>query len=161
MLNRMRRLRSAKTKLVLKRWVLGIVIFQVVLVLIGVLAGFAVAANARLLRTDNGIYRLRVANTEAERELGLSGVAAMGDTKGMVFMFDEPNTACFWMKDMNFALDMIWLNADKQVIAVADRVAPRTYPRTYCPPTSASYVIELNAGQAKAANISVGKTLKF
>lgn len=145
----------------LKRWLTWVFALCAMLVLIGVLAGFAIYANARLLRTDAGTYRLRVANSAAERELGLSGVATMSDSKGMLFVFDKPDTACFWMKDMQFGLDMIWLNSDKQVIAVASDVLPRSYPRAYCPPSNATYVIELVAGQAEVAGIAVGKTLSF
>ncbi len=104
---------------------------------------------------------LEIASTDAAREKGLGGRKTMPDERGMVFVLSKPAATCFWMKDMLFPLDIIWVNTDKQVIYLASNVSPKTYPKSYCPSSSAKYVIELNAGQAQKLNINPGKMLSF
>lgn len=104
---------------------------------------------------------LEIASSSAAHEKGLGGRAHLAANKGMLFVFDKPAATCFWMKDMRFPLDIIWLNAAKQVTYVQPGVAPKTYPKTFCPKSPSSYVVELNAGQAQSLGISTGKTLSF
>jgi uncharacterized membrane protein (UPF0127 family) len=161
MLSRMPVADAAKTKLVLKKRHI-LYGFLVVLALGALLAptifyqppttSFEVAGQS---------ISLEIASSNAARERGLGGRAHVAANKGMLFVFDKPTATCFWMKDMRFPIDIIWLNAAKQVTYVQPSVAPRTYPKTFCPKSPASYVIELNAGQAQALGISTGKTLNF
>jgi uncharacterized membrane protein (UPF0127 family) len=106
-------------------------------------------------------YRLVEAQTAAEREKGLSGRKNLALNQGMLFVYQKPGTYCFWMKDMRFSIDMIWLGNSKQVLAVKPNVSPSTYPQSFCPVPNAKYVIELSAGQARAAGIAPGTVIKF
>lgn len=106
-------------------------------------------------------FMLDRADTAAQQEQGLSGRDSMARDAGMVFVFDQPGVQCFWMKDMHFPLDMLWLNASRQVVHVERDVAPGTYPKTFCPSVMAMYVIELNAGQTASAGIRPGDNLVF
>lgn len=118
--------------------------------------------NEKYLVAPNGItYTLQVASTPQALTKGLGGRASMPKHAGMIFIFAQPAIQCFWMKDMHFPLDMIWLNGHKQVVAVKEDVSPKTYPKMFCPAQFAQYVIELNAGQVKAAAIHTGQTLSF
>ncbi|HEV2403036.1 MAG TPA: DUF192 domain-containing protein [Candidatus Saccharimonadales bacterium] len=114
-----------------------------------------------VLRTGGQIYYLRQATTATEQAQGLGGRHAMPLYSGMLFIFPTASEQCFWMKDMHFPLDMIWLNSAKQVVYMQAAISPNTYPETFCPESPARYVIELNTGQAHAAHIIVGRTLKF
>ncbi len=105
--------------------------------------------------------RLDIAQSEAAREKGLGGRKNMTDDKGMLFVFDKPAVECFWMKDMQFSIDIIWLNTAKQVVHIEHNLSPETYPASYCPKLPAKYVVELNAGQAEKLGISPGDTLKL
>lgn len=105
-------------------------------------------------------YKLDIASTDAEREVGLGGRSDMPVNRGMIFVFDKPAVQCFWMKDMQFPLDIIWLDGLKRVVHIEADVSPQTYPEKFCPPEKARYVIELNAGQAAKSHITLGQTLK-
>jgi uncharacterized membrane protein (UPF0127 family) len=118
-------------------------------------------ASQKALNINDRHYSLQVVSTEAERAKGLGGRESMSADQGMLFVFDRPEAACFWMKDMRFSLDIMWLDAGKRVIHVARDVSPQTYPKSFCPPTPAKYVIELNAGEAAKSGITTGHTLKF
>src|SRR4051812_1798797 len=57
-----------------------------------------------------------LATTPTTREQGLSGRAALPENHGMLFVFDTPGVYPFWMKDMNFPIDMIWISNDMKVV---------------------------------------------
>jgi uncharacterized membrane protein (UPF0127 family) len=103
---------------------------------------------------------LEPAITPEERELGLSNRQELGDYKGMVFIFDRPANQCMWMKDMNFNLDIIWLNEKKEITKIEKNLSPQTFPTTYCADKT-KYVIELSEGQSDVLKLSVGQRLDF
>lgn len=108
-------------------------------------------------------YTLQVADTPELRAKGLGGTESLDRDGGMLFVFPKPTHACMWMKDMNYGLDMIWLDENKKVVSISANVQPSTYPdRNFCSQAKkASYVIELNAGEIEQSNIQLGQTLKF
>lgn len=111
------------------------------------------------LRVHGVVYHLDIAATDETRLRGLGGRSSMKDDQGMVFVFDQPKSECFWMKDMQFPLDIIWMDANKKVVYIEKNVVPGTYPKSFCPSENAKYVIELGAGQVARSHISVGQTL--
>jgi len=111
-------------------------------------------------RLDNCV-RLEKASTNSARTLGLSGRESMGEDEGMLFDFIRPAEYCMWMKDMNFSLDILWLSEQKEVVYMIEGVTPDTYPKSFCGPESARYVVEVNSGIVKAADLHVGQRLKF
>lgn len=111
-------------------------------------------------RLDNCV-QLEVATTNSARTLGLSGRKSMGKDRGMVFDFGVPSEYCMWMKDMNFSLDMLWLNDNKEIVYMIEGVSPDTYPKSFCGADTARYIVEVNSGIIKAADLHVGQRLKF
>ena len=112
------------------------------------------------VKTASKIYRLQIADSKDKQALGLGKRKTIGGD-GMIFPYAKPQRLCFWMKDMHFPIDMIWLGSDKQVLKVQADVSPDSYPRTtYCQDNTL-YVVELDAGQAKADGIAVGNTFEF
>lgn len=63
-------------------------------------------------------YKVEVACTEEDRIKGLQGRESLDKDKGMLFVFDEPDTIDFWMKDTKIPLDIIFINEDMEVISV-------------------------------------------
>jgi uncharacterized membrane protein (UPF0127 family) len=104
---------------------------------------------------------LLFARTPAEQELGLSQRASLPTDEGMLFIFDTPSKYAFWMKDMSFPIDMIWLDADFHIVYIAPDVSPLTYPHTFSPSAPSLYVLETNAGYASNNRLTVGETLDF
>lgn len=94
------------------------------------------------------------ARTAEARSKGLSGRESLADHSAMVFVFDAQAERCFWMKDMRFAIDIVWLDSKKHVTAVEKNIQPSTYPSNFC--HNGQYVVELKAGQADIASIRVG-----
>lgn len=52
----------------------------------------------------------------------------------------------FWMKDMKFPIDMLWLDNQYRVVSSEENVSPDTYPKVFFPSAPSRYVIELSAG---------------
>ena len=103
---------------------------------------------------DGRTYAFEVRRTPEERAQGLSGRSGLADNEGMLFIFDYDARHGFWMKDMLFALDIIWLDADMNVVHAETDVSPDTYPRSFVPTVPARYVLEINAGTYKNGPVS-------
>jgi hypothetical protein len=107
---------------------------------------------------------VEIANTPAERQQGLSDRKSMAQNQGMLFNFGSPVTPAFWMKDMNFNLDFIWIAGGKVVGIASDVPAPQSPAdklQLYYPPSAVDEVLEVNAGWAKKNNITAGDEVKF
>ncbi|MEK7152525.1 MAG: DUF192 domain-containing protein [Patescibacteria group bacterium] len=112
-------------------------------------------------RTPGGtVYYLDKATNTPQLEKGLGGRLSMPRNQGMLFVFDTEKKQCFWMKDMRFSLDIIWVNAQKRIVHIEHGVSPKTYPKIFCHEIT-KYVIELNAGEAARADLHSGQVLNF
>jgi len=101
------------------------------------------------------------ATTPSEHEQGTSGTKQLNFDQGMLFVFDSATMPAFWMKDMNYPLDIIWIDQDKKVIGVSENLDPKTYPKTYSPNGPIEYVLEVSAGFYKTNDIHIGDVLTF
>jgi hypothetical protein len=111
-----------------------------------------------------GAITAELANTKASRELGLSGRHTMNDDEGMLFAFDVPGRYGFWMKDMDFPLDIIWINENGIVVSVERNLTPETYTSSkqiFMNQADASYVLEINAGLAERFGLYLGSKVKM
>jgi uncharacterized membrane protein (UPF0127 family) len=98
-----------------------------------------------------------IADTNAERAQGLSDTPYIPAGIAKVFIFDTSEKWSFWMKDMNYPIDIFWLDENGYVVHVVENASPDSYPEfSFVPPTPAKYVIETKAGFAKENNIGVG-----
>lgn len=104
-------------------------------------------------------FQVEVARTDQEKAQGLSGRNDIADGEGMLFIFDPPEQAAFWMKEMRFSLDMIWIK-DGRIIAI-DRNLPLPQEGsstdqlpTYRPPAAVEAVLEIKGGAA--ADFQIG-----
>ena len=100
-----------------------------------------------------------IADTDTERALGLSNTKEIPAGVAKVFIFESSAKWSFWMKDMNYSIDIFWLDENGRVVHIVESVTPDTYPSTsFSPPVPAKYVIETKAGFAKENNIRVGES---
>jgi uncharacterized membrane protein (UPF0127 family) len=136
----------------------------VLLVLAGILAAMLPSNQRReiiqnefaTVRIGDTTVRAEVASTSAAREQGLSGHLPLGTNEGMLFVFDWSDKYGFWMKDMLFAIDIIWIDEEGVVVTVAPSVGPESYPEVFYPSRAARYVLEVPAGFSKTHGIAEG-----
>ena len=112
-------------------------------------------------------YVVDVAATPDERYQGLSGREFMDRGTGMLFVFEDDSLLHFWMREMHFPLDIIWIDGQCQLIDVATDVPTpppnaesADIPRVQSP-SPARYVLELNAGEWARAGLSPGDNVEF
>ena len=149
-----------KIKLAPKKSIFIVVILFIIVLLC--LAIFFVNTN-NIVKVQIGStnYSLELVNTDVTRQQGLSGKPKLEPNTGMLFDFKQNGYWQIWMKDMNFAIDILWLNNQKQVVGVKQDALPQNYPETYGAEQQSQYVIELPAGSVKERNIKIGDTLSW
>lgn len=102
-----------------------------------------------------------ISDTDEERAQGLSDKTSLLKDEGMLFVFEKPAKYGFWMKDMLFAIDIIWIGEDKKVLGIERGVKPETFPETFYPPSEVLYVFEVPSGFSDTHGIEVGQTLSL
>ena len=110
---------------------------------------------------------VELALTGAQRSRGLSGRESLAAGSGMLFVFEQPNKSGFWMPEMRFSLDIIWIGADCRLVHIAAEVphpapdTPRSELPIYAPDAPGQYVLEVNAGDAARAGWQTGDAATF
>ena len=118
-------------------------------------------ATTSKIKINNLTLDVFLATDPVAQAQGLSGRPALGPLEGMLFIFNRDTEPNFWMKDMNFAIDIIWINQAGQVIAIEPNLTPDTYPNYFAPPEPIRYVLEVNAGFADTHQITLGNFIHF
>jgi uncharacterized protein len=107
------------------------------------------AAKTVTIRSSGGEVQVRaeVADDDAERERGLSGRTALGADDGMVFLFDAPVDARFWMKDTTIPLSIAFWGRDGAILEIDDMAPCRADPcPTFGPGRPFVGALEVNRG---------------
>jgi uncharacterized membrane protein (UPF0127 family) len=99
---------------------------------------------------------VRVAMTDEQRQFGLSYFKDLPYGQGMIFVFPQPGAYSFWMKDMNFPIDILWLDEKGVVVDRAIAVDPSSYPKSFTPKASAQFVLEIPANTADRDGFTIG-----
>lgn len=104
---------------------------------------------------------VEIADTQDAREKGLSGRDDLSDGQGMLFVFDNPGLYSFHMQDMEFAIDIIWLDESRRVVDIVSDVSPDTYPQTFSSSSAAKYVLEVPAGFSNEHDLARGMSAEW
>ncbi len=104
---------------------------------------------------------IEIANTEEACVQGLSGRPSLDRDKGILFAFNTTDKHCFWMKDMNFAIDILWIRDNGVVSQLAEKVTPASYPERFCPQEAGRYVLEVAEGVAAENGVRAGSTIQI
>jgi uncharacterized membrane protein (UPF0127 family) len=102
-----------------------------------------------------------IADTNEKRTKGLSGRTELEDGNGMLFVYPVSKKYAFWMRDMNFPIDIIWINKDFQVVYIKENATPESYPKLFKPEKPAQYVLEVPAFFARDNDVKVGDVASF
>jgi hypothetical protein len=135
-----------------------------ILLLVGSLQARTFSYQQATVITQSGAeIPVEVSDTPAKRQQGLSDRPRLKKGWGMLFVFEHSGRHGFWMKDMNFPIDILWLR-NRRVVYVAENIPPPSSGEssvTVTPDKSANLVLELDAGQARALDLSVGSILDY
>lgn len=152
------------------RLILGLIILLAVVIgsifliqnaLRGVQLPFGRQATATI---NNQKFKLQVAKSPKDKQVGLSGKSSLAQDNGMLFPFEQPDYYSFWMKNMKFPIDIIFIRGDK-IVTIYDNVQPAASgeenPPVYQPEDPADKVLEINAGLSKKHNLKKGDRVKI
>lgn len=111
------------------------------------------------------ILKFKVVSSEESIKRGLSNRSNI-TADGMLFVFPKKQRYGFWMKEMKFDLDLIWLN-DQRIVDITPNVPaqnedlPVEELLIYRPKQAVDMVLEVKAGQAEEWKLALGDTLKI
>jgi len=105
-------------------------------------------------------FQVWIADTPARAEQGLMFVSDLPETMGMVFPFQPPRVASFWMKNTYIELDMLFIDEKGRVRKIIQRAAPLSL-QTLSSDTPVAAVLELKGGQAAKLGLHTGDTVTW
>lgn len=119
------------------------------------------ANKAGHIKIGGQVLKVDLALTEGEQELGLSGRNALQEDEAMLFVFDHSARYPFWMKDMNFPIDIIWISDNREIIYIKKDARPESYPETFVSSKNAKYVLEVPVFFSDKNNLKEGDRVLF
>ena len=111
---------------------------------------------------DDVVVNVEVADTKKSQAQGLSDRKELKNGDGMLFIFPGKEIRSFWMKNMNFGLDIIWLDGD-EITKISQNLPPeRETPQIiYSSGNPVNYVLEVPAGFCEKNNIKIGNKVFY
>ena len=142
-------------------------------IILALIAWFLVVNQSKLRQTNpehrldttitiKGIeLKTMIVDTPEGRSLGLSDHTILHKDEAMLFIFNRVGVYPFWMKDMDFPIDIFWLNENKEIVFIKEHAEPSDYPKSYNPRTGARYVVETVDGFAHENEIEIGNSISW
>lgn len=118
------------------------------------------------LTVNNYTLLVEIVDNQAKRAKGLGGRQSLATGAGMLFIFPDEGKHPFWMKDLKFALDFIWIKGD-QVIDVTENIPPPAPTQKdaslpiYESKENIDKVLEVNSGTVQRLGIKAGDIVKL
>jgi uncharacterized membrane protein (UPF0127 family) len=117
------------------------------------------------VKIGNTIFSVELATTMAQQTKGLSGRAGLAPNDGMLFLFGSPSVQNFWMKGMDFAIDIIWIGNGKVLGFVQGAEPQLGMPmwglKIYSSPKNVDAVLEVPAGAVAQDGITIGEPVQI
>jgi uncharacterized protein len=146
---------------------LKILIIILLLILFGVIfftqINFGQKLKTNQVIIDNKIINVELAQTSSQQEKGLGDRDSLAVDNGMLFIFPDSGVKMFWMKDMKFPIDIIWIK-DNTIIGITANVPVPIDQKNlpiYASPAEVNYVLEVSAGFSKKYNFKIGDKVTF
>jgi uncharacterized membrane protein (UPF0127 family) len=105
-------------------------------------------------------FTVELARTEEEQATGLMNRSSLAPDRGMVFPFDPPRDASFWMKNTLIPLDMIFVRADGTIANIEANTVPLSLEPVYSDGPVAA-VLEIAGGRSAELGINAGDKVKW
>lgn len=105
-------------------------------------------------------FYAEVADTEESREAGLTQRTALKEDQAFLIVYDANDIQPITTRDMQFPVDIVWIDQNKKVAFVARNAVP-SVTGVYRPSGKTRYVMMLSAGATAKYSITVGKQIEF
>ena len=120
-------------------------------------------AHATVIAPKGVSIPVEVSDTPEKRSLGLGKRDKLENGWGMLFVFEKQIPHSFWMKNMRFPIDIIWLD-NQRIVELAENVPPPQEgesPKVMEPHLPSNFVLELESGRSRALGLKVGQKLSY
>ena len=120
-------------------------------------------AHATVITPKGVSIPVEVSDTPEKRSLGLGKRDKLEKGWGMLFVFEKRIPHSFWMKNMRFPIDIIWLD-NQRIVELAENVPPPQEgesPKVMEPRLPSNFVLEIESGRARALGLKVGQKLSY
>ncbi len=126
----------------------------------------AFASSRKYLKVflpDGSSLTAELAVTDKERQVGLMFREKIDWDQGMLFVFKTEGIHSFWMKNMRFPIDILWLDREKRIVHLETNVPPCTKDPcpSYSPSNSTLFVLELKAGSVARHHLKLYDKIEF
>jgi len=143
-----------------------IVLFIVIISLLGISYYSFFNYNTSTVSIKNNIFKTEVVQSAEETALGLSGRDSIANDHAMLFIFSDKKVRSFWMKDMNFDIDLLWIDNDKVIGYEQNMLAPDKNTAIdkllkYNSLQPVDKVLEIKAGLIESLDIKIGDTINI
>ncbi|MGC2639421.1 MAG: DUF192 domain-containing protein [Acidobacteriaceae bacterium] len=122
-------------------------------------------ATTLVMLPDGSTVHVELATNEKEREYGLMGRTRLPEGRGMLFVHEEAAPHAYWMYHCKIGLDIIWMDADHQIVDMSPNTPPCTGKASTCPnyggQQPSKYVLELPVGSIQKHRLAVGQSINF
>lgn len=113
------------------------------------------------VRINDAVIRVDVVMHTAEQARGLSGRDGLCEKCGMLFVYSEEKVRTFWMKDMLFDIDVVWINGD-DIVGVQEAISfKKNANAQFSSPESVDKVLELPRGYVAKNSIKIGQKVEL
>lgn len=105
-----------------------------------------------------------IADTSLKRMIGLMYRKSIKSNQCMLFIFENEGKHAIWMQNMEFAIDVLWLDRNYKIVDIKENFMPCKSLwncKEYVPKKEAKYVIELNKGTVKKEKITFSSKVKI
>lgn len=142
-------------------------ILGLITILFIILAGIGfwyLSSKKTTVTINNHTFSVDVAQTQKEKEIGLSEKTSLNQGSGMIFPFATPSYYAFWMKNMKIPIDIVFIH-DNRVVTIYSSIEPSKSENlnlpTYEPTEPADMVLEIPAGDANAFHLQKGDSVSI
>ena len=140
-------------------WIIACILFAILIFTSFHLSIFKSSPITSIQVGETVLDKIEIADSVRERELGLSGRNSIENNFGLLFVFESLGRHGFWMKDMNFPIDIIWLDQNFTIVGLQENADPSSYPQVFYPASPASYVLETKVGLIQKETLITGEKI--
>ncbi len=118
-------------------------------------------SECRVTLPDGKTFKTEIADSQKERAIGLMEHKELPENQALLLVFEKPGFHSIWMKNMDFPIDIIWLDGDFKIVYFEENVKPcqkKPCPN-YTPLKKARYVLEVPPNTVSQEGLTTGNRL--
>jgi uncharacterized protein len=150
---------AKKTKIIIFS---ALIILGIILIIVNYIYSevYSTAGNPiRRVFLKNTFVKAETVSGQKKIELGLGGRKNLPDGRGMLFLMPKEDYLRFWMKGMQFSIDIIWIEQGR-ITGCEKNISPKD-DRIFTSPTMAGVVLEVPAGFCDKFNVSINDMIRI